>query len=270
MKTIGLCPSRSKPQAHDVIEPIARFFTERGVHVYLDADFQAKSPLQRMHLDTPIDLYITLGGDGTLLAYKHKYRHNTNALFTAVNLGSLGFMADIRIEDIEHYFNDLIQGNYTIDERIMLEGDTFFAVNDLVLHRQSIHNMILLEVHIDGEYLNTFNADGLIIATPTGSTAYSLASGGPILDPSIPAFVLTPICPHPITSRPIVIPATRQIQIQYKSKHGPIQGIIDGHDTFPILENQPITLRKSQNPFRLVTFRHHTYYATLRSKLHWH
>jgi len=275
MKNIGICPSNSKPLAANFIEPIAEVFAKKGLTVYIDPDYPKKTNLTPMSLSTPIDLYITLGGDGTLLAYRQKYANNIDALFTAVNLGNLGFMADVRIEDVEHYLIDLIQGNFSIDERIMLHGkspsgESFNAINDFVFHRNSIKNMILLEVHINGEYFTTFSSDGLILATPTGSTAYSLAAGGPIIDPKLNAFVLTPICPHTLTSRPFVIAPDSVIQVRYLSEHGPIDGIVDGLTSYPIASSEQITLSLSQHKFRLVSFTSkHTFYSTLRSKLHW-
>ncbi len=275
MKNIGICPSNSKALAPQFVKPIAEIFAKHGFNVYIDSDYKGLSELPQMDLSTPIDIYITLGGDGTLLAFKQKYSQNETALFTSVNLGSLGFMADVRMEDFELYLKDLIHGDYSIDERIILEGKTpsgenFLSINEFVVHRNAIKNMILLEVTIDGQYFNTFHADGLIIATPTGSTAYSLAAGGPIIDPKLKAFVLTPLCPHSLTSRPFVIPPDSKIKIQYFSQHGPIEGISDGFRSFPINYQDTVTLQLSPKTFRLISFtKRHTFYSTLRTKLHW-
>ena len=228
-----------------------------------------------MYVTTPIDIYITLGGDGTLLAFKQKYSQNESALFTSVNLGSLGFMADVRMEDFELYLSDLIRGDYSVDERIMLEGtlptgETFLSINEFVIHRNMIKNMISLEVLINGNYFNTFHSDGLIIATPTGSTAYSLAAGGPLIDPHLKAFCLTPLCPHSLTSRPFVLPTTSVISVQYQSRHGTIEGISDGFKAYPINLHDTVTLKLSPKTFRLISFtKRHTFYSTLRNKLHW-
>lgn len=275
MKNIGICPSASKPLAPKFVRPIAEIFAKQGFNVYIDSDYKELTDLPSMHLTTPIDIYITLGGDGTLLAYKQKYSQNETALFTSINLGNLGFMADVRIEDFEVYLSDLIRGDYTVDERIMLEGtvpsgEKFLSINEFVVHRHSIKNMILLEVLINGEYFNTFHSDGLIIATPTGSTAYSLAAGGPILHPKLKAFVLTPLCPHTLTSRPFVIPPDSHIKIQYLSQHGTIEGISDGFKSYPIQYKEEVTLSLSPKTFKLISFhKRHTFYSTLRTKLHW-
>ncbi len=275
MKTIGICPSSSKTLASQFVKPIAVIFQESGFKAYVDEDYKGITDLPRMNSETPIDIYITLGGDGTLLAFKQKYASNEKALFTSVNLGSLGFMADVRMEEFKLYLQDIIQGNYTVDERIMLEitsssGEKFLAINEFVIHRNTVKNMILLEVHINSQYFNTFNADGLIIATPTGSTAYSLAAGGPILDPKLKAIVLTPLAPHTLTSRPFVTPPESLITIQYNSQHGPIEGIADGYKSIPIDPSEITTIKISPKVFRLIAFTsRHTFYSTLRSKFHW-
>ena len=149
MKIIGICPSSSKALAPQFVKPIADIFHESGFTVFVDEDYKGISDLPRMNTETPIDIYITLGGDGTLLAFKQKYASNETALFTSVNLGSLGFMADVRMEDFRLYLQDLIEGNYTVDERIMIEitsssGEKFLAINEFVIHRNSVKNMILL------------------------------------------------------------------------------------------------------------------------------
>ncbi len=275
MKNIGICPSSVKKLAPQFVKPIAEIFAKHGFNVFIDSDYKGLSDLPQMNVSTPIDIYITLGGDGTLLAFKQKYSQNETALFTSVNLGSLGFMADVRMEEFELYLNDLIRGDYSVDERIMLEGtsptgEKFLSINEFLIHRNSIKNMILLEVTINNQYFNTFHSDGLIIATPTGSTAYSLAAGGPILDPKLQAFVLTPLCPHSLTSRPFVIPTDSLIKIQYFSHHGPIEGTSDGYQSFPIKYQDTIALQLSPKTFRLISFtKRHTFYSTLRNKLHW-
>ncbi len=275
MKNIGICPSSSKTLAPQFIKPIAEIFAKHGFNIFIDSSYTGLADLPKMDISTPIDIYITLGGDGTLLAFKQKYSQNENALFTSVNLGSLGFMADVRMEDFELYLSDLIHGDYSVDERIMLagkspSGEEFLSINEFVVHRNTIKNMILLEVTINDKYFNTFHADGLIVATPTGSTAYSLAAGGPIIDPKLKAFVLTPLCPHSLTSRPFVTPIDSKIKIQYFSGHGPIEGISDGFKSFPIHYQEKVTLELSSKTFKLISFtKRHTFYSTLRTKLHW-
>jgi NAD+ kinase len=143
------------------------------------------------------------------------------------------------------------------------------AVNDFVIHRASNYSLIELSIQVDGEYVNTFVADGIIIATPNGSTAYSLAAGGPILSPDLDALVITPICPHTISNRPIVLTAERRIEITYLSDYDPVEVRADGLEAHFLTTGQSLHVTKSNRPFKLVNLHEHEYFATLRRKLGW-
>lgn len=271
---IALYPSLAKEDAKFHVKPISEFLTQKGVKLYLDDSCKGLLPLPLVQEADSIDIFIALGGDGTLLSCKQKYGHFKDALFTAVNLGSLGFMADIRIEDAELYFQDLLSGNFAVEERAMLKAisptnETYHAVNDIVFHRGLIPNMITLKVEINGLAFNSFQADGLIIATPTGSTAYSLAAGGPILDSKLQALLITPICVHGLTNRPFVISPNDTIEVTYLSQHGPIQVTVDGLQHFSLNQHEKVVLKRSSRTFKLISYKRHTLYETLRSKLHW-
>ena len=220
-----------------------------------------------------IQFLIVMGGDGTILRISHQFAH-LNAPILGINLGHLGFMADIPASDIFPSLTDLLQHAYTIDERIVLEtissqGNKLHAVNDIVLHRASNYSLIELAVEVDGIYVNTFTADGIIVSTPTGSTAYSLAAGGPILSPTLDAIVITPICPHTISNRPIVLTADRKIQIRYVSEYDPIDVRADGLDAFPMKSGDSLLIQRSPRPFKIVNLLRHEYFSTLRKKLGW-
>jgi NAD+ kinase len=191
-----------------------------------------------------------------------------------INLGSLGFMTDIPITESYPCLQSLLQGHFRIEERIMMEGTTIdnrtcFALNDIVIHRAQNPCLIELVIHVDGNYLNTFSADGIIVATPSGSTAYSLASGGPILTPELKAFVLTPICPHTISNRPIVLMPKHSIQVQYISDHLPIEVTYDGVASFSMTTGEMFHICTSPRTFKLVSLPQYDYFATLRKKLAW-
>jgi NAD+ kinase len=143
------------------------------------------------------------------------------------------------------------------------------CVNEVTFHRAHTPSLVDLQVIVDGIYLNTFSADGIIISTPTGSTAYSLASGGPILTPEIEAFVITPICPHTLSNRPIVLMPKSKIEVKYITRSTPIEIICDGFSSFPMHPEEVYTIKRSNEFFKLVTFPHHNYYQTLRNKLGW-
>ncbi len=273
---IGICPSRDKAPAKNFVYPIMEHLHRHNVEVFIDDEVKGVFPLPLIEKDTEIDLFITLGGDGTLLYFASKYKDHKDPTFTAINFGSLGFMADIRIEEFEVYLDDIISGRWKTHHRIMLDalspdGRMYFAVNDIVLHRGETKSMVELEVVIDGEYFNTFQSDGLIISTPTGSTAYSLAAGGPIIFPTLNVFVITPICPHTLTTRPFVIPDTSIIEIKSISKNSSITTTVDGLTSYQLEKDQVTTVKKSPSTFNLISFpnKDNSFYSTLRQKLGW-
>lgn len=191
-----------------------------------------------------------------------------------INLGHLGFMADVPISEIYPSLIDLIEGAYEVQERLMMDGETIkgetcIAVNEMAVHRARNPSLIGLALHIDGVFLNTFEADGIIVATPSGSTAYSLAAGGPILTPEIEAFVITPISPHTISNRPIVVMPKEEIQIQYLSEYEPVEITFDGISKFNLRTGEVFRIRRSHRLFRLVSLHRHDYFATLRTKMGW-
>ena len=197
-----------------------------------------------------------------------------DAAILGINLGHLGFLADVPIEDIYPSLQDLINGAYTIEERVMIQGESSHgphcvAVNDIVLHRARNPSLVEIAIHVDGLYLNTFVADGIIVATPSGSTAYSLAAGGPIISPTIEALVITPISPHTISNRPIVLTSTHEIQLQYLSEYEPIEIRADGLTPQSLQTGEVFRITRNKRNFKLVNLLRRDYFSTLRSKLGW-
>lgn len=272
---VGIAPSATKKESQQYVKPIAEFLQSEGVKVYIDSDSQDTHDLPVADKNILLDVLITLGGDGTLLFYRKKYHYLKDLIYTAVNLGSLGFMADVPVDDIETYLKDLKEKKYTVDKRIMLEGttpqkQTFHAANDFVFHRGAITNMIQLKVTINNDPFNTFVGDGIILSTPTGSSAYSLACGGPLMHPNLKAFVLTTISGHTLTNRPFVIPADSVIRVEYMHDGDEeIDVIVDGIDSFPMKAGQVTELRASPDTFYLINYLRHNFYHTVRLKLHW-
>ncbi len=222
-----------------------------------------------------IQFLVAIGGDGTILRLSNRYQH-LDAPILGINLGHLGFMADVQLSEIYTSLTELLEGSYRIDRRLVVEahckasnGPPLRAVNDLVIHRGSNHSLIELAIHVDGAYVNTFLADGIILATPNGSTAYSLAAGGPILSPMLDALVLTPICPHTISNRSIVLPSDREIQIQYLSPYDPVEVRADGLTVVSLPTADSLIICRSEKTFNLVHLTRHDYFATLRTKLGW-
>ncbi|MGC1877882.1 MAG: NAD(+)/NADH kinase [Rhabdochlamydiaceae bacterium] len=272
---IALFPNISKKQSKNLAIGVQEFLTNHGITVVAE-DEEAKlinaKPLSSVD-PKEIQFMISMGGDGTMLRLVHKYE-NLDAAMLGINLGHLGFMADVPISDIYPSLQDLINGSYKIHERVMIQGESLhgercFAVNDIVVHRAKNPSLVEIAIHVDGMYLNTFEADGIIIATPNGSTAYSLAAGGPIISPDLEALVITPISPHTISNRPIVLTANQEIQIQYLSDYDPIEIRADGISHHDLETGDVFRITRSAKNFKLVSLLRRDYYSTLRTKLGW-
>lgn len=272
---IGLFPNVNKKRSNNLAIGICEFLLSRQVTVIArdeQAELIGATPMSEVD-PKDIDFLISMGGDGTILRLLHQFPE-VEAPILGINLGSLGFMADIPISDIYPSLQDLLNGAYHVQKRLVMEGRTVtgescFAVNEMVVHRAQNPSLVDLAVHVDGVYLNTFSADGVIISTPSGSTAYSLAAGGPILTPDLQALVITPISPHTISNRPIVIAPNYEIQIQYLSDHDPVEISYDGIATLRMATGEVFHITKSKKSFNLVSLLRHDYFATLRSKLGW-
>lgn len=272
---IALFPNMIKKPSREIAGNIVTFLTERGAEVFSEDNVAAEIGSKPLSSTSPkkIDYMISLGGDGTILRLIHRHPE-LEAPLMAINFGGLGFMADIPIQDIYNSLENLLAGKVIVQERMMMAGETqnsqkCHAVNDIVFHRSQNPSLIELSIFVDDIYLNTFCADGIIVATPSGSTAYSMSAGGPILTPNLKAFVITPICPHTISNRPIVLMPKHQIRIEYISELEPIEVTYDGFSSFQMKTGQEFLLGLSEKKFRLVSMLYHDFYSTLRSKLGW-
>ncbi|CRX38091.1 NAD(+)/NADH kinase [Estrella lausannensis] len=273
--TIALFPNIQKQHSTSIAIGIKEFLLQRKIRVV--AEDQEASHIGALPLSSvnpkEIDIVISLGGDGTILRLVQRHPEIT-APIVGINLGSLGFMADVPVTEIYPTLEDLIQGNYKVQNRLMMEGTTTslqscIALNEIVIHRAQNPCLVDLAIHVDGIYLNTFSADGIIISTPSGSTAYSLAAGGPIVTPELEAFVITPISPHTISNRPIVLMPKTEIQIQYISDYEPVEVTYDGFAHFTVATGEVFHVSASKRYFRLISLPHHDYFSTLRKKLGW-
>ena len=216
------------------------------------------------------EMLIVLGGDGTLLtAAREAAQYDVPIL--GVNLGKLGFLTTLDRDEITP-FERILNGEYTIDERMMLDvcvqDKRFYALNDVVISRNSISRIMDIEVRHDEELLDQYRADGLIIATPTGSTAYSMSAGGPIVEPGTPLMLVTPICPHSLHSRSIVVSHNRtlSVNVQKPEKHGAIV-TIDGQESCDLMDGCEIVIKKSAHKARLVRVRLNSFFDTFRKKM---
>ena len=234
----------SRPRRADiaaVVPPLLAWLEARGVNAYCDdVTAECVSPggtgRPRETLASLADMLIVLGGDGTLLAAA-RLMGERNIPILPVNLGALGFLTSVTLEAMYPVLEQALAGEARLSERVMLDaqvvrnGKTIQrtrALNDAVLNKAAMARIIDLELHVDGEFVCNYKADGLIVSTPTGSTAYSLAAGGPIVYPIVSAFVITPICPHTLTNRPLVIPDTAHIEIGFSAGESPVYLTLDG------------------------------------------
>ncbi len=220
------------------------------------------------------DLIVSIGGDGTILSTAYSIR-NTEKPIIGVNLGKMGFLAEFDVDSFKELLNDLKKGSYLVEKRMTLRGkiegvdEELYAINDIVIDKGSWAKLIELTIKIDNDYVSTFSADGLIVATPTGSTGYSLAAGGPIVNPKTKAITLSPIAPHILTMRPLVISGEQKITIVARSLYGKVNINSDGQRT--ISRNTPVTIEitRGKNSFNLVHSNKSNYFEILRNKLFW-
>ncbi len=228
-------------------------------------------------LETDIDLIVVLGGDGTMISTA-RLTGNREVLVLGINYGSLGYLTEFRIEEMFPALEAILEGNYEIDRRVMLDVEhwrgeekleTGRALNDVVVNKAALARIIEIEVNLNNLYVNSFRADGLIIATPTGSTAYNLSAGGPIIYPSMNAMVLTPICPFTLTNRPLVVPDTAEINLCLNNESDGVVLTLDGQIGYSMQTQDCVKIRKSATTFNLVQPPNRNYFDVLRNKLKW-
>ncbi|QJA06389.1 NAD(+)/NADH kinase [Thermosulfurimonas marina] len=220
----------------------------------------------------PPDLVLVIGGDGTLLrAAPLAWKLDVPIL--GINFGKLGFLTEVSLEEVELALERLLEGEFRTEARLMLEvrygEETFQALNEAAILKGPLGHMIHLRVTVSGEYLTTYYGDGLLVATPTGSTAYNLSAGGPILHPATEALVLTPICPFMLSARPLVLPAETEITVQLISPSPEVHLVVDGGHHRVLGPGQSVHLRRSERPLKLITSPTRSYFAILRDKLGW-
>jgi len=233
------------------------------------------SNLNKEEIPSKADLIIVLGGDGTLLSVA-RLAHPFDVPILAVNLGSLGFLTEVSLPDMYGTLEQVLKGESVSERRMLLnaclqrKGNTLqndFALNDVAINKNSAR-IVNLEVHVNGQYMTSYRADGLIIATPTGSTAYSLSAGGPIIHPSMNALLLSPICPFTLTNRPIVIPNQSTLQVKLITEEE-VQVTLDGQTGYSMFPDDVLEVKQGPTPVSLIQAKGKNYYQVLRQKLHW-
>ncbi|HEX3372392.1 MAG TPA: NAD(+)/NADH kinase [Candidatus Acidoferrales bacterium] len=283
IKTVGIISRPRREDVARVVPPLVNWLQAHGAKVICDSEtgdcIQPLAAQTKKREDIPesSDLLIVLGGDGTLLSAA-RLTAECGVPVLAVNLGGLGFLTTVPQDEIYSILEELFEGKHRVSERVMLDAEIIragnvirrqTALNDAVLNKAALARIMDLELRVDGEYVTTYKSDGLIISTPTGSTAYSLAAGGPIVYPSVEAFVVSPICPHTLTNRPIVIPDSATIEIDFKAEDDAVFLTLDGQIGIELVRGDHIRVRKAANKLMLVRPARKTYYQILRSKLKW-
>jgi NAD+ kinase len=265
-----------------VVPPLIAWLRERQIEVLIDQETQAcidvsQPALARDALGEKIDLLIVLGGDGTLLSAARALEGHKVPIL-AVNLGGLGFLTSVTLDELYPLLEQVLAGKHRTSDRMMLDAEIRrnghpvqrqCALNDAVANKAALARMLDFDVYVDSNHVGRYRADGLIVATPTGSTAYSLAAGGPILDPDLNAFLITPICPHMLTNRPLVIPDAATIDLDFAAAEEPVFVTLDGQIGFELGPKDRVTITKSKSRVVLVRPPSKTYFEVLRSKLRW-
>ncbi|MDO9549155.1 MAG: NAD(+)/NADH kinase [Candidatus Marinimicrobia bacterium] len=223
-----------------------------------------------------VDAMFSIGGDGSFLGASRQMA-KTGKPVLGIHLGGLGFLSDISMENYKERLTAFLEGDYTVEERSVLNAEvifadrkeTYFAFNDFVIDKGHVLTMIKIRTYVDDGYFNTYRSDGLIIATPTGSTAYSLSAGGPIISPRLNVIVISPICPHSLSARPVILSDNQTIRIDCTELNSDVSLIIDGQNRVPLGKADNITIHKADFSLKIVRFKGDTFFETLRLKMNW-
>ena len=282
MKSVGIVANPSKKDALTVAGQVLPIFAAKSWKVLLEpwlAENLKASSLKkdRSEVLAKSDMILVLGGDGTLLSAARDL-DGKNTPLLGVNMGGLGFLTEVTSEQLPGFLEEVFGENYRVEKRECLEAvvlrsgkriESGRALNEVVIAKGALSRLLHLEVEVGTEHLTSFVADGLIVATPTGSTAHSLSAGGPIVHPSIAAFVLSPICPHSLTSRPLLIPMDKELSVLVKSSHENMMLTFDGQQGIPLLEGDTIKIKRSEKPVYLMLAQQSSYFDVLHRKLRW-
>lgn len=280
MKTIGIKVNRYKPKAFDVAEKMRQELKKRGVTVYFEPDIAAEMGHPELGLSFQqfaeyVEMVFVLGGDGTLLGVARKIARYRLPIL-GFNLGHLGFLSEAETGDLSKAIDRVLSGDYVIERRLMIEAEVIrnghviesgVALNDIGIAKGSFGRMITCITYMDGVYLDTYSGDGIIVSTPTGSTAYSLACGGPIVYPGIQTLLLTPICSHMLSSRPMVLPSESVIEIKVTAVHKEMGITIDGQIGYDLKEGDVVRVKRSKDFALLIKWQDRSFFDVVRQKL---
>jgi NAD+ kinase len=287
MNRVGIVAKRNKPEAVAIASQLVEWLRTKKIEAYFEGEKGKPLPptlpeedgksVGREEIPGDVEMIIVLGGDGTLLSVARQV-WNRNIPILGVNLGGLGFLTEITLDELYPVLERVVRDDYEVNEREVLDASVirrgepiaeFIVLNDAVINKGALARIIDLETTINGEYLSTFRSDGLIISTPTGSTAYNLSAGGPIVYPSLHTIIITPICPHTLTIRPIIIPDDVKIRALLKSRDEEVTLTLDGQQGFTLEFEDVVEVKKAEGRILLIKSPYRHYFELLREKLKW-
>ncbi|MHB1397549.1 MAG: NAD(+)/NADH kinase [Trichloromonadaceae bacterium] len=281
MKRVGVFAKRNHPEAVEIAREVTSWLQERGIEVFHDKalaeDLGTGQGYPGGSIPAMVNLIVVLGGDGTLISVARKVGDLRTPIL-GVNLGSLGFLTEITLQEIFPVLEQVVRGDFIVSSRMMLDAvvrregrevGRYRVLNDVVINKGALARIIDMEASVDDVYLTTFKADGLIISTPTGSTGYNLAAGGPIIYPDLDCLVMAPICPHMLTNRPIIVSDKAIIRVEVKFQDQDVVFTADGQVGMPLQGGDVVEVRRSRSCTLLVKSPTKDYFQVLRTKLRW-
>jgi NAD+ kinase len=283
MKKVGIIARKNKPEAAEIVNELRDWLIRRGFEPYFDEDtadliHEKTYRYPKDRIPFLVDMMIVLGGDGTLLSVA-RLMEERQVPILGVNLGGLGFLTATTLEKLYPTLQSIQKNEYILDNRMMLAAEVYrqgeriagyTVLNDAVIHKgAALARIIDIDTYIDKQFVTSFRADGLIISTPTGSTAYCLSAGGPIVHPQVEAFIMTPICPHTLTNRPIVIPNMAVVEVTMRSEHEDVMLTLDGQVGVALLYRDIVRVTKAKHQIQLIQPSGRNYFEVLKTKLRW-
>ncbi|MCI0427436.1 MAG: NAD(+)/NADH kinase [Nitrospiraceae bacterium] len=280
-KSIGILAKPKFPEVKSTLQDVVSWLRARNIDVILDTTSASllgeQGGYQETQLASKADVLLVLGGDGTMLNAA-RIAGERSIPILGVNMGGLGFLTEVRLENLYPSLERVFANDFVLDERLMLRthvrrhGETVaqgVVLNDVVISKGTLARMIELKIAIQGRFVTNLRGDGLIVSSPTGSTAYSLSAGGPIIDPAVRSLILTPICPHTLTHRPLIVPGNAEIDVTLTSKDDGAMATLDGQVGVAITQGDTVVIQTLEQRTRLIRFPESNYYDVLREKLKW-
>jgi NAD+ kinase len=288
MFRIGIIGKYREERVIAIVKLLIKWLEDRGIEYFVEEalvqSFDQLKGIPREEIPKKADLLVVLGGDGTLLSAVRLVSESEIPIL-GVNAGGLGFLTEITVDELFQVLEEVIKGNYEITQRCLLRADVYRkgnrstldelkikeqnVLNDVVINKGALARIIDLHTYIGGDYVTTYKADGLIISTPSGSTAYSLSAGGPIVYPSLNSILITPICPHTLTNRPLLIPDDLTVMVNIGSRDGEVYLTLDGQVGIALENGDSVCVKKAERMVNFIRSRHRKYFEVLRTKLRW-